>query len=134
MPSVRSPIGHKSVLLLPALLLGLGGCAVTAVDGSRMGLKSDEFATYVEKVFRQQNEVASALALELESEDPGSERYAELDAAELALLDACVDINELAAAQRDDEPLRGFKALARARQTPECERATVAAMNLVSDT
>lgn len=116
---------------MPALLLSLCGCAVTSVNGTRMGIRSDEFADYVETVFRQQNEVASVLALELESADPDSERYAELDAAELAVLDACVDINELAAAQRDGESLRGFKALARARQTPECERATAAALNLV---
>ncbi len=92
-----------------------------------MGLKSDEFADYVESVFRRQNEVASALALELESEDPDSERYDRLDEAELELLNACVGINELAARQRDDDPLGGFKALKRARQAPECERAATAA-------
>ena len=95
-----------------------------------MGLKSDEFADYVESVFRRQNEVASALALELESEDPDSERYGELDAAELRVLNDCVGINELAARQRDGEPLGGLKALRRARQAPECERATVAAAAL----
>jgi hypothetical protein len=92
-----------------------------------MGLRSDDFAAYVETVFRRQNEVASELALEIEGEDPDSARYGELDAAELALLDACLGLNELAAHQRDGEPLRGFRALERARQAPDCERAAEAA-------
>jgi hypothetical protein len=124
---MRSPSGPGAILLVFTLLLGPGGCAVTAVDGTRMGLKSDEFADYVESVFRRQNEVASALALELEGEDPDSDRYRELDAAELELLEACVGINELAARQRDGDALGGLKALKRARQAPECERATSAA-------
>jgi hypothetical protein len=112
------------ILLVSVAALGLGGCAVTAANGTRMGLKSDEFADYVESVFRRQNEIASELALEIESEDPDSERYGVLDAAELELLNACVGINELAARQRDGDPLGGFKALKRARQAPECERST----------
>jgi len=131
---MRIPTGPGIILLASALILGLGGCAVTATDGTRMGLRSDEFADYVESVFRRQNEVASALALELDAEDPGSERYDELDAAELALLNACVGINELAARQRDGDPLGGLRALKRARQAPECERATAAALNLVPGT
>jgi hypothetical protein len=118
------------MLLAPALLLGLCGCAVTSFDGTRMALKSDAFADYVESVFRRQNEVASALALELENGDPDSDRYRDLDAAELGLLEACVGINELAARQRDGEPLGGLKALKRARQAPACERATEAAAAL----
>lgn len=124
---MRTPTGPGTIVLATALLLGLGGCAVTSVDGTRMGLKSDEFADYVESVFRRQNEVASALALELESEEPEGARYDELDAAELELLNACVGINELAARQRDGDPLGGLKALKRARRTPECERATTIA-------
>ena len=124
---MRSPLAPGTILLVLAVVSGLGGCAVTAVNGTRMGLKSGEFADYVESVFRRQNEVASALALELESEDPDSDRYVELDSAELELLEACVGINELAARQRDGEPIGGLKALKRARQAPECERATAAA-------
>jgi len=129
---MRNPLGPGTILLVAAVVLGLGGCAVTAVNGTRMGLKSDEFADYVESVFRGQNEVASALALELDSEDPDSDRYDRLDAAELELLNACVGINELAARQRDGEPLGGFKALKRARQAPDCERATEAAARILS--
>jgi hypothetical protein len=127
---MQSPRGPRLIQLVPALVLGLAGCAVTAVDGTRMSPKSDEFAAYVEAVFRRQNEVASALALELEGENPDSAHYDELDAVELDLLDACLGINELASRQRDGEPLRGFKALKRARQAPDCERAASAAANL----
>jgi hypothetical protein len=132
---MQRPPGFVLIRLAPVLMLGVAGCAVTAVDGTRMGLKSDDFAAYVETVFRRQNEMASELALAIEAEDPDSERYAALDAVELALLDACLGINELAARQRDGEPLRGLKALARAKAAPACERATTAAKNiLVSDT
>jgi hypothetical protein len=131
---MQIPSGPGTILLAAVLLPGLCGCAVTAVDGTRMGLRSDPFADYVESVFRRQNEVASELALALEREDPDSERYGELDAAELELLESCVGLNELAARQRDGDPLGGLKALKRARQAPDCERATAAALNLVSDT
>ena len=135
MIGVRRPgrLGVAPVLAL-GLAAGLSGCAVTAVDGTRMGLRSDSFADYVETVFRRQNEVASDLATELDSADPASARYAELDAAELDLLDACLGVNQLAARQRDGDSPGGLKALKLARQTPDCERAAAAAMNLVSDT
>jgi hypothetical protein len=113
------------------LAFGLAGCAVTAVDGTRMRLNSSEFSDYVEAAFRRQNEVASALALALDDADPDSPRFAELDEAELALLNACLGLNELAANRRDGDNIGNFSALRRARQTPDCERATSAAAALL---
>lgn len=111
------------MLLVPALALLLGGCAVTSADGQRLRPGSDAFADYVERVFREQNAVAGDLMLELDSADPDSEQYIGLEAAELSIIRACRGLNELAVRQRDGEPLGGPGALQRARQAPECERA-----------
>jgi len=84
-----------------------------------MGIRSDTYAEYVRGVFRQQSEVSDAILFALDEADPGSERYAELDAADLDILTACRGINELATDRRQG----GLAGLKRARQVPECERA-----------
>jgi hypothetical protein len=69
------------------LLLILSGCAaVPTADGQRLSLRSDEFREYVERVFREQNRVADAVAFALDA--PGAQD-AELAAAEQKLLAAC---------------------------------------------
>ena len=108
--------------------LPLTGCAVASVDGERMKLRSAEFATYVEAVFRRQNAVAADIALTLDSEDTDDATLIALEEAELALLAACIGMNELARAQRDGATIGGLAGLKRARQAPECERATNAAV------
>ncbi|HUF72774.1 MAG TPA: hypothetical protein VMR74_07750 [Gammaproteobacteria bacterium] len=113
------------VILSSAVIVVLAaGCAVTTVDGERLRVRSDAFPDYVESVFRRQNEIATALALAIDDETPGSGRYAALEAAELELLTACRGLNELAEASRDGEGPRGLAALQRARLAPDCERAT----------
>lgn len=111
---------------IPAVIVVLGlattGCAVTSADGERLRPGSEAFADYVETVFRRQNELQLELALELDDEDPGSARYAALEAVELELLQACRGLNELAARRRDGDEGGGPGALKRAREAPECER------------
>jgi len=105
-----------------ALLLLLSGCAaVPTADGQRLSLRSAEFREYVERVFREQNRVADAVAFALEA--PG-EQDAELAAAEQQLLAACAGVNELATARRDQQELRMRASLRAARSVPDCERAT----------
>lgn len=112
---------------LGALLLLAGCAAVSSADGERLRLASPEFRAYVERVFRDQNRVADAVAFALEA--PGSN--AELAAAEERLLAACAGVNELATARRDETEL-GIRASVRAARTvPGCEEATrVAAAEL----
>ncbi|HEX7235625.1 MAG TPA: hypothetical protein VF405_01610 [Gammaproteobacteria bacterium] len=90
-------------------------------DGQRLRLRSPEFRDYVERVFREQNRVADALAFALEApnvQDPG------LVDAEQELLAACAGVNELATARRDQQRL-GMRASVRAaRSVPDCERVT----------
>jgi hypothetical protein len=106
------------------VLLFLAGCAaVPTADGERLRLASPEFRAYVERVFRDQNRVADALAFALEA----SGSNAELAAAEERLLAACAQVNELATARRDDTEL-GIRASVRAARTvPGCEEAARAA-------
>jgi hypothetical protein len=113
-----------NMLVRGGLLLGVtlvcNGCAtVTTVDGERLALTSNEFANYVERVFREQNRVADALAFALE----GAAGRADLMQAEQSLLTACAGVNELATARRDGESLGFRRSAANARSVPECERA-----------
>jgi hypothetical protein len=96
-----------------------------------MPTRSDAFADYFESVFRNQNELADRLAAALDEADPDSARYAALDAAELDLLTSCRGVNELARRRQNGESAGGLGALKRARQAPDCERATQAAAALL---
>lgn len=96
-----------------------------------MAARSETFAAYVEGVFRRQNEVAAELSLALEREPDDTERFSLLEAAELTLLTECRGLNEMARAQRAGEQLAGLGALKRARQAPDCERATARAAALL---
>jgi hypothetical protein len=107
------------------LLLLLSGCAaVPTADGQRLSLRSAEFREYVERVFREQNRAADAVAFALDA--PGAQD-AELAAAEQNLLVACAGVNELATARRDEQRLGLRSSVRAARSVPDCERATRAA-------
>ncbi len=102
----------------------LVGCAttITTMDGRTLALNSTEFREYVERVFREQNQAATALAF-AQDESSGA-RYETLLELEDALLEACADLNEVAAARRDDRAL-GLRRQARMAATaPNCESTT----------
>lgn len=90
-------------------------------DGQHFRLGSAEFRDYVERVFREQNRVADAVAFALEA--PGAQS-SELATAEQELLAACAGVNELATARRDQQRLGMRSSVRAARSVPECERAT----------
>jgi hypothetical protein len=123
---------------LLALPLLAGCAAVTAADGRRMALGSAEFRSYVERVFREQNQAASELAFALEepsAEDPSpldGAKAPELGEAEQALLAACAGLNELATARRDERRVGLRRSVTLARKAPDCERATLAARSLLT--
>jgi hypothetical protein len=126
MPSLRA------FLLVLAATLPVA-CAVTTADGTRLGLSSSEFRAYVERVFRDQNKVASDLEFALDDATAsGGSAPPELMAAEDALLKACAGVNELATSRRDQEDLGIGKSASAARSAPDCERATRAAQNALS--
>jgi hypothetical protein len=116
-------------LILALSVAAAAGCAtVTTGHGERLRISSDEFAAYAERVFREQNRVASDLAFALaDAEDEDGPKYRALAAAEDALLDACAGLNEVAARRRDGERPGALRGLRAAREAPGCERATTAA-------
>ena len=121
---MRSP--HRALPIAAAALLA--ACAVTTADGTRLGLASDEFRAYVERVFRDPNKVASELAFALDDATAaGGTEPRELATAEEALLSACAGINELATSRRDEQHVGMRRGAAAARGAPDCERATRAA-------
>ena len=113
---------------LAAAAAFLAACAVTTADGTRLGLTSSEFRAYVERVFRDQNRVASDLAFALDDATAsGGAAPPKLMAAEDALLEACAGVNELATSRRDQRDLGVRKSASAARSAPDCERAARAA-------
>ena len=123
----------RCTLLAAALPIGLTGCSVTTAGGERLRPRDPAFADYVETVFRQQNEAATALAFALDETDFDSARYRTLEATETALLDACSELNAMATARQranGDGP-GGLSALRAARTAPDCERAAVAAAEVI---
>lgn len=120
----------RVALLLAAVLVCHGCATVTTTDGQRLALASTEFASYVERVFREQNRIADALAFALEGEPAG---HADLMEAEQSLLTACAGVNELATARRDGEGLGLKRSAANARSVPTCERAAQVAARLLAD-
>ena len=104
-------------------VLLFAGCAgtITTTDGRQLRLDSAEFQGYVERVFREQNQTATALAFAQDAATGG--RYERLLELEDALLEACAALNTLASARRDERTL-GLRAQARmARTAPDCEAA-----------
>ena len=102
----------------------LAGCATTisTVDGRTLTLNSPEFREYVERVFREQNQAATALAFA--QDDASGARYETLLQLEDVLLEACASLNALAAARRDNRVL-GLRRQARMATTvPSCESMT----------
>jgi hypothetical protein len=117
---------------LAAISTFLAGCAaVTTADGARLAFGSDDFRAYVERVFREQNRVADALAFALEGARPAGE--VDLAAAEDELIAACAGLNELAASRRDEQRLGVRRSAAAARRAPDCERATLAAQAALAE-
>lgn len=120
--SVRASPSVLLIVLTPAFL---AGCAavVTTTDGRALAMRSPEFQGYVERVFREQNRVATELLYAQERAAGG--QYDALLGLEDALLRACEGLNELAAARRDDRRLSLLRRARLARSSPGCEAATL---------
>jgi len=103
----------------------IAGCAttITTMDGRTLTLTSPELRAYVERVFREQNQAATALAFA--QDDASGTRYETLLELEDGLLEACASLNALAAARRDNRDL-GLRRQARMVTTaPDCESTTL---------
>jgi hypothetical protein len=105
-------------------IVALAGCVstVTTLDGRSLPLSSPEFRDYVSQVFRDQNEVASSLALA--QDDARGERLDALISLEDELLFACFEVNALAIANRDNLRLGARRQVTMAATAPGCEAVT----------
>jgi hypothetical protein len=126
----RCGIAMRSPCLASLLaLFAVAGCAaIQTGDGERLAPTSPAFRAYVERVFREQNRVATEVAFALEA--PGE--HAQLIAGEQRLLEACAGVNQLATARRDERRLGARRSLAAARTVPACEEATRAVAALLT--
>jgi hypothetical protein len=111
-------------LPLPWAVLSAACVSVTTLDGDRLAMASPEFRAYVESVFRDQNRVATELALTLDAPGLTGDAHAALESAELELLRACGGLNAIAAERRDGRGAGRLAGADAARRAPECERAT----------
>jgi len=94
-----SPGLNRLVLALAALMGMLPGCALSPVDlpdGRRIAVTSDAFRDYAEQVFRRQNRALDEL-IELQQAVDGDQYFQP----EQDIVEACSDLNRLAALRRD---------------------------------
>jgi hypothetical protein len=115
-------MGLRLGLLFAAVAAGCA--AVRSADGTRISVVSGAFPEYVERVFRDQNRVATELAFALDDPALDPARQDALAGLELMLLEACAPLNELAVAQRDGVRLGLRDSVQRGRQASRCETAT----------
>jgi hypothetical protein len=114
------------ILLAAAALLAMltapAGCLtrVRTASGAAVSLDSPAFREYAAAVFRTQNGIATRIAFLMEDATDPAE-HARLLALEESLLEACMGLNALAAAERDGRPLGKLEAWQAARAVPACE-------------
>ncbi len=113
-----------TLMLAPAL----AACtAVTTAGGQRLALTSDAFLSYIETVFREQNELLTEIAFVLDGKDVSDIDRIALEAAEDSLLVACEQLNDVAALRRDGRNPGRMRESRAARGAPSCERAAAEA-------
>jgi len=128
---------HKigPVLLVAAAVIG---CApyVTTANGARLRPGSEEFRAYAERVFRQHNEISTAMAYALDDTDGPGEidlQQAKLFGADDRMMQACYALDEVAIARIDERRVTMSQLLSVSRTITECERATVAAAAVIAE-
>ena len=119
---LMSKTGIAGVLLAATGLAACVGPVLTG-DGRALSMRSEEFAAWVEDVFRLQNEVLDRLAFALEAA-PDDTRLLRLEDRVLA---ECAGLNALAVRRRDDGRRRPLRDARAARGVPACEAAANAA-------
>lgn len=119
--------------LTTLLALAVAACTgVTTAGGQRLALTSKEFSSYMESVFREQNELLTEIAFVLDREDLSDIDRGALEVAEESLLVACERINEVAATRRDGQDPGRIRESRAARAAPSCERAAVEARTVLN--
>lgn len=93
-------MGGRLIFISVLLIFLLQGCALTAkVDGDKSRLSSQDFAQYVEAVFRLQNSITSDL-MSLQAEDEEVDQSLLLKA-EQSMREACAPLNSYVSKEMD---------------------------------
>ena len=128
--AARRPVAGRT--LVPLFALALAGCTgVTTAGGQRLSIASEELRTYMEAVFREQNELLTEIAFATDAEDLSDRDRRALEAVEESLLIECAVLNDIAAARRDGRRLGWVRESRAARRAPLCESAAANARSVL---
>ncbi|MCZ6773964.1 MAG: hypothetical protein O7G83_18555 [Proteobacteria bacterium] len=127
-PQLIFMFGSRNLRLAPIIIASVVGCTSVQVrypDGSTEYKTTDEFAIYVEEVFRYHNGVVNALitatafmdAVELDEDSP-------LVLAEETMANACWPLNDAVSATIEGRELGFFHKMMLLEAVPACERAS----------
>ncbi|MGR8948143.1 MAG: hypothetical protein ACU84Q_08870 [Gammaproteobacteria bacterium] len=123
--------------LLAVWLLVLIGCGINTRDetGAPVRMTKDEFAAYVETVFRHHNGVVNELILATSlSDDPEMELPAALISAERVMAATCHPLNEMVSAKIEGRELSAWSKLLLIDQVPTCAESSRRVAALVEQT
>jgi len=131
---IYSKVARRLGTLVPlASLLCLAACVplVETQDGRHLRATSPAFKDYVERVFRQQNNLSWALVEALETVSDPDKRQ-KLNQLESQLRRACEPVNRLASARRRGTASSRAEQLALVRTLPQCEASSQEARQLLN--
>lgn len=123
---------HRTLqhLTIASIVLAACGCSTVTVrspDGERTSYSREEFAGYVETVFRYQNGVTDNLIIHYEITcGPGNPPAPGITSAEERMVSACRALNETVAARMQGEDPGLLQKLALKNSITECHAAAVA--------
>jgi hypothetical protein len=124
----------RLVIILPGIMLA--ACSyihTTTPTGVPQDMTQQEFADYVERVFRHHNTVYNSLITELALENPdyNDTENAELHKAEKDMLTVCAPLNEVVSARAEGRQLDMASYMKLTSSVPACEAATERVEDLI---
>lgn len=124
-PAGRSRVTSGSLCLAALVLAGCSSVQVRHPDGHSEYQSRDEFAAYVERVFRYHNRVVNDLIVASSlSGDLDLDEASPLVRAEDAMADACRPLNDTVSATIEGRELGLFQKLQMPSAVPACEAAS----------
>ncbi len=127
-----SRIRHLATIII-ATVVGCTSVQVRYPDGSTEYKTKNEFALYVEEVFRYHNGVVNNLIIVTAFMDEGKlDEYSPLVRAEEAMADVCWPLNDAVSATIEGRELGFFRQIRLLEAVPACEQASHHVAELLS--
>ena len=128
--------GSRTRCLAPIIIASVIGCTSVQVrypDGAMEYKTKDEFAVYVEEVFRYHNGVVNDLITATAFMDEGAlDGDSPLVRAEETMADTCWPLNDAVSATIEGRELGGFRKMKLLEAVPACEQASQRVAELLS--